>query len=330
MISVRRIIRTCLLTFSLTAVSIIIVSCGKGTDKGHAQDDTRKAVKTEPKEIKGTQTERTTIVPEPSPQLHKEKTNLPSASGVVNEVPWENDEKFLNLRNNYGTPIRMAAYCTVLRDPLPGEEDNVHHAASLLSGTVLQPGQTFSQNKTIGPYDEARGFKEGPTYLGTQLTTTIGGGVCKIASTLYNVAVLSNLEIIERHPHGMPVPYVPYGQDATVAYGQSDFRFRNNTGGPVLIWAQGVDNVLYIAFYGKNKPPEVVWQHEKMSIQKAGTIYKKNPSLASGVKKIAAEGLDGAVVKSWVIVKGTDGFEAKKFLGTSNYKPMPHIVETGC
>ena len=35
----------------------------------------------------------------------------------------------------------------------------------------------------------------------------------------YNVAVLSNLKIIERHNHSMPVPYVPYGQDATVAYG---------------------------------------------------------------------------------------------------------------
>jgi hypothetical protein len=111
----------------------------------------------------------------------------------------------------------------VLKDPLPGEESNVHLAAKILSGAIVNPGEIFSQNERIGPYSESRGFQKGPTYNGSKLSTTIGGGVCKIASTLYNAAILSNLPIVERHPHGMPVPYVPYGQDATVSYGKIDF-----------------------------------------------------------------------------------------------------------
>lgn len=251
------------------------------------------------------------------------------SSGKTTALPWENDEKFKKAQSVNGTRVLMAAYRTVLRDPLPGEEYNVHLAAQLLAGSVVKPGQIFSQNQKVGPYTKSRGFKKGPTYIGTKLKTTTGGGVCKIASTLYNVTVLSNLKVVERHAHSMPVPYVPYGQDATVSYGVRDFKFKNNTSEPVLIWAQGVDNILYIAFYGKASPPEVQWHHETLKVKKAKVIYKKNPDLQPGAEKVVHEGMNGAVVRSWVTVKRTDGTVLTKRLGTSNYSPMSQIMEKG-
>ena len=95
---------------------------------------------------------------------------------------------------------------------------------------------------------------------------TEGGGVCKIATTLYNLAVLSNLEVIERHNHSMPVNYVPYGQDATVAYGVKDLRFKNTTENSILIWAEMIGNRLYMGFYGSEKPPKVIWNHEVSNV----------------------------------------------------------------
>lgn len=223
-----------------------------------------------------------------------------ASSGPVTSLPWEDTDRFKEAQKASDTSVLMAAYRTVLRDPLPGEEYNVHLAADMLAGIVVAPGEVFSQNQRIGPYTESRGFKKGPTYMGSQLTTTVGGGVCKIASTLYNVTILSNLQVVERHNHGMPVPYVPYGQDATVAYGALDFKFKNNTSHPVLIWAQGIDNILYIAFYSRAKPPKVEWHHEVLHVQKAPVIYRKSPDLEPGVEKTALEGMDGAVVKSGV------------------------------
>ena len=223
----------------------------------------------------------------------------------------------------------MAAYRTVLNDPLPGEEENVHLAARLLKGTVVQPGKIFSQNTTIGPYSKARGFQEGPLYIGTQLRKTIGGGVCKIASTLYNVTVLSNLEVIERHAHGMPVPYVPYGQDATVSYGSKDFKFKNNTANPILIWAQGIDNTLYIAFYSKQTAPRVEWHHNVLKSQKAEVIYRNTKDLPVGKKLVAVKGMDGALIDSWVTIYERNGTNRNKSLGKSNYLPLPEVVEQG-
>lgn len=251
----------------------------------------------------------------------------PIKSGSLDKLPWDNDKDFLDAKKEHNTPILMSAYCAVLKDPLPGEEVNVHHGARLISGKVVEPGVIFSQNKEIGPYSEENGFKEGPTYVGAKVSTTIGGGVCKISSTLYNIAVLANLEIVERHNHNMPVPYVPYGQDATVAYGAKDFRFKNNTDFPLLIWAKGIDNRLYMAIYGQESPPDVKWQHQFLNRQKAPVIYKTNPNLSANVENILLEGMDGVTVNSWVIITDKEGSAVRKFLGTSYYNPMPYLIE---
>ena len=258
----------------------------------------------------------------------REGLSMDMVSGPTTEMPWKSDREFIKARLRNDTNVLLGGYRTVLKDPLPGEEYNVHLAASLLAGMVIKPGEIFSQNLTIGPYTEEKGFEKGPTYIGTMLTTTVGGGVCKIASTLYNVAVLSNLKIVERHNHSMPVPYVPYGQDATVAYGVKDIRFRNDTGSDIMIWAQGIDNVLYMAFYGRQPGPSVEWTHEVVEIRKAPVKYKINPQLGAEVQNLLLEGMDGAIVKSWITISSGNSVNVK-YMGVSDYKPMSHLVEKG-
>ncbi|MGS0746058.1 VanW family protein [Syntrophomonas erecta subsp. sporosyntropha] len=256
--------------------------------------------------------------------------NQKMKSGPVNQVPWENNPEFKQMQLQTGAFVKMAAYRTVLNDPLPGEEYNVHLTGRLISGTIVAPGEIFSQNKTAGPYTEARGFKKGPTYMGTWLTTTTGGGVCKMASTLYNVAVLANLPIVERHYHSMPVPYVPYGQDATVSYGVKDFRFRNDTPDPLLIWAQGVGNSLYVAFYGQASSPQVEWHHKVLNVTPTYRIYRDNQTLPQGEQKVVVEGMDGATLQSWISINNPPGKAITRKLDSSYYSPMPYIIEKGC
>ncbi len=250
-------------------------------------------------------------------------------SGPVNRVPWEKDPEFLKAQEENNTFVMMAAYRTVLPNPLPGEEANVHLGAKYLRGKVIKPGEVFSQNFAVGPYSQWRGFQEGPVYLGNQLSRTTGGGVCKIASTLYNVAVICNLPVVERHAHSMPVPYVPYGQDATVNYGAKDIKFTNNLSHPILIWSQGVGNNLYVALYSNSKPPQVKWHHKVLKIQKAHKVYKNNWSLPEGEEKLLYPGMDGALIKSWVTIEDKDGKPEIKQMGSCWYSPMPHIIEKG-
>ncbi len=242
-------------------------------------------------------------------------------------LPWEQDGAFLAALKRYGNPRLMAAYRATLKDPLPGEDYNIGLAARKLAGTVILPGKIYSQNSTIGPYTQKRGYRPGPTYKGTSMITTVGGGVCKIASVTYNVATFCNFDIIQRYAHGMTVPYVPPGQDATVYYGSKDFRFRNNTDRSVMLWAQKVDDDLYLAAYGFVTPPRIIWHHKVLKKLSFWKKYRRNPALGPNEERVVLPGSEGYVVKSWVTIENADGTISTKSKGLSFYSPFPELVE---
>ena len=105
-----------------------------------------------------------------------------------------------------------------------GRTDNLYVAAKYMNGTILAPGDVFSFNQLTGPRTFARGYSMAPVVGGVG----IGGGVCQVATTIYNTALAAKLEIIERHPHSIQVGYVRPGRDATVT-NYIDFKFRNST-----------------------------------------------------------------------------------------------------
>jgi len=260
-------------------------------------------------------------------------SNFKDESGALNTevLPWENEKNFLNLQKQNNVSVRMAAFKTVLHDPLPGEEHNVSTAANAIAGTIILPDKTFSQNRTAGPYTKERGFEEGPTYQDGKLVKTIGGGVCKVATTLYNVAALADIKIIERHAHSMIAPYVPPGQDAAVYYGALDFKFKNNKNYPIMLWAKNDENknTLYMAIYGRENPPKVQWHHKILRTIKTYKLYHENPDLPFGTNRLVFEGYNGYVVKSWLTIEMPDGTKKEKILGTDYYRPMPSIMEIG-
>ena len=251
-------------------------------------------------------------------------------SRTINQtLPWNSNPNFIKAVKDNATPILIGSFKATLNDPIGGEIFNIAHAANLLAGEVIKPQQTFSQNRTIGPYSKERGFKSGPMYVGNSVTTSYGGGVCKIATLLFNVVILSDLEIIQRFTHSMTVPYVPAGQDATVYFGAKDFIFKNNTDGNVLIWAQMVDKTLYMAMYGTKRPPEVVWHHDILKITPFTKIYKNNNKLPKGTEKLLTEGHEGIVVRSSVTTIYEDNTKKTTNFGIKYYAPCPSIIEKG-
>jgi len=263
-------------------------------------------------------------------KINKRDVNydIPQVSGQVYNLPWKNDEDFLKAKEKNDTHNLIAGFCAVLKNPLPGEEYNVALASKNIKGSLVKSSKVFSQNSTIGPYTKLRGFKEGASYIGGDIIMTEGGGVCKIATTLYNLVALCNFEVVERHNHSMPINYVPYGQDATVAYGVKDFRFKNTSESAVLIWSEMIGNRLYMGFYGSAKPPKVTWNHEISNVVKPSIKYIKNELLSPGEMKVRLNGLDGATVKSTVTIVYRDGHYEIKNMGTSHYSPLPKVIET--
>ena len=77
--------------------------------------------------------------------------------------------------------------------------------------------------------------------------------MCQISSTLYNVALLANLEITERHAHSRRVNYVPADKDATIYYGSLDLKFINNTDSDIKITAENDNYSVTIKMFKKEQ-----------------------------------------------------------------------------
>ncbi len=126
--------------------------------------------------------------------------------------------------------------------------ENLRIASDAVSGTLLAPGEVFSFNELAAPleYNETHVIVEGAE------TTANGGGLCQVASTLFNAANYAGLEIVERHPHFSELPYIRPGLDATVWFGALDMRFKNTTDGYVLVQESvGEDGYVYASIYGR-------------------------------------------------------------------------------
>lgn len=129
----------------------------------------------------------------------------------------------------------IASYSTSFDSSQTGRSTNLRLAMKAINGKVLQPGQTFSFNGTVGERTAARGYKMGYVYSGGQAVPGIGGGVCQVSSTLFNAVLLANLGIVERHYHSLTVSYVPLGRDATVLWNSKDFKFKNTLNYPIKL-----------------------------------------------------------------------------------------------
>lgn len=123
----------------------------------------------------------------------------------------------------------LGSYSTKVYTKTQDRQKNLKIVCEKLSGTILAPNQEFSYNETCGPYNKENGFGKATVFVGNGIEKQdYGGGVCQLSSTLYNAVKDLNVEITERHLHSKKVYYVPDGQDATVSYGNLDFKFKNN------------------------------------------------------------------------------------------------------
>lgn len=127
---------------------------------------------------------------------------------------------------------------------------NIARAASLINGTVVAPGEVFSFNDTVGHRTKENGFYTAKEYVDGQSVDGIGGGTCQVSSTLYSAVLYADMNIVERLNHMMTVGYIPLGQDATVADGGVDFKFRNNSDYPVKVSAYTSGATITVSIIG--------------------------------------------------------------------------------
>lgn len=198
----------------------------------------------------------------------------PSVNGFsldVDKTAKELEKSLNNLTNQtkvkaYGTVVKMedknkelasintkiASYTTTFEN-VGNRGHNIVLAASKLNGSVLKKDDEFSYLKVVGPYSAKNGYLPAPAYVNKILTTANGGGVCQLATTLYNAQLRANLEIVYRINHSYAPAYVPKGLDATVSSTTTDYKFKNQYDYPVYITSYVVGGNLTVDIWSSDK-----------------------------------------------------------------------------
>ena len=175
---------------------------------------------------------------------------------------------------------------------------NIQIAAGTLNQTVLYPGEVISMNKAFLPRTYANGYREAGAYMSGKVVPAVGGGICQVSSTVYNAAMNSGLTVLERHPHSMPVHYLPLGMDAAISSGSKDLRIRNDYPFPVLFEAYTEGKNLTVNIYTSE-------------LMTAGTSYRLH-----AVRK------GSLAAASYLEVTVNGVVTEDRALGTSRYSPM--------
>jgi len=140
----------------------------------------------------------------------------------------------------------MSTFFAVGRTTLQyqGRNWNIHLASSIISGTVLQPGQTYNMNKTIGPYRKSTGYHSAPI-MSDDALAGYGGGTCQVNTTFYITTMQVPLLVTHRKVHAeVGMYYAEQGFDAAVGGGDINLEMVNSLPYPVRYEFMNSDGVL--------------------------------------------------------------------------------------
>lgn len=163
-------------------------------------------------------------------------------------VPYEPNFTVDDLR---AINTRVVTYTTFFNPRETNRSHNLRLVSRMLNGAFVRPGEVFSFNGWVGERNASDGFREAIVYKYGKMEKDIGGGLCQVSSTLYNVALLGGLPIKQRSHHSLTVHYVPLGRDATVYWGTHDLRFENDTSTPLYIRTKVSRAALTIEAWGE-------------------------------------------------------------------------------
>ncbi|WP_165916189.1 VanW family protein [Marinisporobacter balticus] len=224
----------------------------------------------------------------------------------------------------------LGTYSTKFNANNASRTENIRLAAKTMNGTVLMPTEVFSFNEVVGPRSKEQGYQTAHVIFKGELVDGLGGGVCQASSTLYNAALLSNLEMVERYKHTIPSTYVPKGRDATVSYGVLDFKFKNRFAYPIYIESYVQNNVMQVKIYGHKTDNKIVKiQSEENEVIKMPLEIKYDSNLPEGEEKIEQKGRNGYKVTTYSNIYEKGKILERKQISKDYYKPQKQIIIKG-
>ncbi len=201
-------------------------------------------------------------------------------------------------------------------------EVNVGQAAEYMNGKVLRPDDVYSMNDTIKERTEANGYVEGTFISGGKFEQGLGGGVSIATTATWTAAFFAGLEAVEVNPHSLYISRYQAGLEATVAWGQLDLKFRNDSGNGVLITTEAGPTFITVTTWGTKHFDNVYdVSSERYNVTPYSTKQDSSPDCTS------QSGVNGFSIDVWrVFENGGQEVGREKF--HTVYDPTTQYVCT--
>lgn len=216
-------------------------------------------------------------------------------------------------------PSQMSSF-TVNFPPDPRRTQNIARAVELINGSVIQPGQVWSFNGTVGERTKANGFTEGLIIRDGAYKAELGGGISALATTMYNAAFFAGIQAPEHGPHVFYIERYPEGREATVSWGYLDLKLRNDTDKPVTIRTSSTPEKVSVSLWGTREYDSVsAYKHPRTNVVEPRTEHSSNPACEP---QPPGEGFKVKVDR----IYRNDGREVKRNSVTTRYIPRNKVV----
>jgi len=252
------------------------------------------------------------------------RTNRVASLTIVRAAPERTTAEALAM----GIDRRLSAYKTY-NSGTSDRITNLRLGVSLLDGTLVAPGGTFSLNGTLGERTEERGFRSAPVIIGTEFEEEVGGGTSQVATTVFNAAWEAGLRITERNPHSLYISRYQLGRDATVYWPSLDLRFVNDTKKWVLVKGFAEYDGIVVAIYG-GEDRRVDSSEGTMEITGPVIVDREeDPTLARGKTVVEEEGTPPSATSVTRTIYDRDGNLLRTETWNTSYESYARIVRVG-
>ena len=230
-----------------------------------------------------------------------------------------------------GVISSIATFTTEYTAEPASRQHNIHLGADLLNNSIIEAdGGTWSFNDTSGDYNEEAGFQGAGAILDDEFVDAIGGGICQVATTVFNAVYDSGFPVVTRHNHSLYIASYPAGRDAAVAYPDLDLVWKNDSSSDVLLVMSYTDTTVTATLYGVNPEYQVgtsigEWQEG----EKFKSKTKVDESLAPGTSYVKTVGTDGRKISIVRTVKDKNGTILHEDLFSSTYSPVNEVKIEG-
>lgn len=212
-------------------------------------------------------------------------------------------------------------------------QHNIELLCSMIDGSLVAPGDTWSFNETTGERTEEKGFETAPVIVNGTHEDQLGGGICQVATCVFNAACYAGLGIGTRANHSFYISaYDDEGfADATVSWETPDLQWINDTENYILLSA-GIDSAgnVTVSLWGVDEGRTVTCDRgEWKEGEEYETIEQEDDELWEGQTEVVQEGVDGRSIYIRYIAKSADGEVLHDINFHSVYSAQDEIIAVG-